>query len=70
MKTRKIEWNRQWRQKFAQQHGYSSSAHFATGGLREAVLQRDGVEATPGWQVHQRGLAAWAAPATPDARMP
>lgn len=29
------------------------------------------VEATPGWQVHLRGLAAWEErPATPGARMP
>lgn len=38
----KAEWQRRDRAKFKREHGYSTNAHYRTGGLREKVLQRDG----------------------------
>jgi hypothetical protein len=38
---RKLEWQRRKRSQFKAEHGYSMTAHYATGGLREQVLRRD-----------------------------
>src|SRR5262245_21578742 len=35
-------WQRRRRQEFQELHGYSDASHYATGGLRAAVLARDG----------------------------
>lgn len=37
----KLEWQRRQRREFKRTHGYSTSAHYGTGGMREKVLLRD-----------------------------
>ena len=66
MKIRKAEWNRKWRQHFAEEHGYSTSANAHTGGLRAAVLARDGFACVQCGMTDTEHKARWARPITID----
>jgi hypothetical protein len=37
-----LEWQREQRKRFVEENGFSTAANYATGGLRKAVLERDG----------------------------
>lgn len=62
----KAEWQRQQRRAFKIEHGYSTHAHFATGGLREAVLIRDGRKCVGCGMTEAQHLERWQRPITVD----
>jgi Sigma-70, region 4./HNH endonuclease. len=66
MRPAKRAWQRRQRQEFAAQHGYSTAAHYATGGLRERVLQRDGYRCVRCGMTAEEHMARWGRPITVD----
>ena len=62
----KNAWQRRHRASFAQAHGYSTSANYATGGLREQVLERDGRKCVRCGMTESEHLARWERPITID----
>lgn len=67
-KQHKLDWQRRRRQQFIKEHGYSMSAHYATGGMREAVLRRDERKCVKCGMTEQEHLAYWNRPITIDHR--
>ena len=66
MSERKLVWQREQRRAFAQQHGYSTNANYATSGQRAAVLTRDGRACVKCGLTEQEHLARWGRPITID----
>lgn len=62
----KIAWQREQRQLFVVKHGYSSKAHYDTGGLREQVLERDGRRCIKCGMTDVEHKAKWKRPITVD----
>ncbi len=62
----KKAWQRKNRREFAAAHGYSTAADYATGGLREAVLERDGHACATCRLSAQEHLRRWGRPITVD----
>ncbi len=57
--ARKMAWQRENRRAFAAKHGFSSSAHYACGGNREAVLKRDNYSCVKCGMTDKEHMAKW-----------
>ena len=68
MSLAKLEWQRRQRRTFRERFGYSLSAHYGTGGLRETVLIRDGRRCVQCGMTAEDHLAEWSRPITIDHR--
>lgn len=62
----KTAWQREQRRKFKEEHGYSTTANYGNGGLREQVLQRDGCQCVFCSMTAEEHLAKWNRPITVD----
>jgi HNH endonuclease len=65
-RERKAAWQRASRAKFKAAHGYSETAHYATGGNRESVLTRDGFACVRCGMTDEAHKAKWNRPITID----
>lgn len=66
MRESKKLWQRRQRRDFAASHGYSTAANYATGGLRESVLERDNWACVKCGMTADEHLARWGRPITID----
>jgi HNH endonuclease/Helix-turn-helix domain len=64
----KAAWQRQWRKKFVEENGFSTAANYATGGLRKAVLERDGYACVECGITDAEHKRIWDRPITVDHR--
>ena len=62
----KLAWQRQHRRQFVADYGFSTAAHYATGGLREAVLKRDGYACVRCGMTDAQHREKWGRPITTD----
>lgn len=62
----KREWQRNMRRAFMREHGYSTAAHYATGGQRERILVRDGRACVRCGMTDAEHKAKWERPITID----
>lgn len=62
----KLAWQRKQRREFKRTRGYSTNAHYATAGLREAVLDRDGHACVACGLTEVEHLLRWGRPITVD----
>lgn len=65
-RARKNEWQRRQRRAFMAKHGFSTCAHYATGGLREQILKRDGYACVKCGMTDAEHKAKWDRPITID----
>ena len=64
----KREWQRKDRQNFRQQNGFSTAAHYATGKLRQEILERDNLSCVECHMTDTEHKARWGRPITIDHR--
>ena len=64
--SHKMAWQRNQRRRFAQAHGYSTAANYATGRLRESILERDHHACVKCGLTVQEHLERWGRPITID----
>ena len=64
--ARKLEWQRAQRRKFAAERGYSTASNYATDGLRESVLERDGRACVHCGMTAAEHYRLWSRPITVD----
>src|ERR1039458_2719363 len=62
----KMAWQRENRRAFAAKHGFSTTANYGTGKLRNAVLDRDGHCCVQCGMTAQEHLERWERPITVD----
>lgn len=62
----KLKWQRENRRAFVKKHGFSQSADYATDGLRESVLIRDGYACVACGMTDEEHRAKWNRPITVD----
>lgn len=62
----KVEWQRESRRAFVAENGFSSAANYATGGLRKAVLERDGYACVRCGMTDEEHRRIWQRPITVD----
>ena len=65
-KEGKLEWQRLRRAAFAKKFGYSLAAHYATGGQRERILQRDNYACVKCGMTDAQHKDTWGRPITID----
>lgn len=66
MLSSKREWQRRQRRQFVAEHGYSTAAHYSTGGLRKKVLERDGYACVKCGLTDAEHRSEWERPITVD----
>lgn len=62
----KNRWQREQRRRFAAERGYSTAANYSTGGLRQAVLERDAYRCVRCGMPDGEHRATWGRPITVD----
>jgi hypothetical protein len=66
MDKKKLIWQRNQRQRFKEQYGYSETSHYATGGLRWNILLRDSFACVKCGMKDQDHKLMWGRPITID----
>ena len=62
----KLKWQRKRRKEFRELNGYSDAAHYATGGLRQQVLERDSYMCVTCGMSDKEHKIKWSRPITID----
>lgn len=65
-RARKTKWQKRSRAAFKARHGYSTTANYGAGGIREQILERDGRQCVKCGMTEQDHLAKWGRPITID----
>ena len=66
MSEKKRAWQRKQRAAFRERYGYSTASHYATGGLRQQVLERDGAQCVRCGLTDAQHKEHWGRPITVD----